>query len=285
MGASGFRGLASWFRGTGSGDGDGLSAGSEGDWFAVDRDGHVALFEGGRSGAIPRWAAQGRERFGALLPSLARAAVVTDPLFELEGRLLPGLEASADDLHAPLESPAERPVVLFLTSVDPIAADIAAGRATPVRGTLGSAAAFERLPPETAQRVHAAGACLGCFFEREEDQIEPAQLGLFSYRHLTDGWVAGPYGRRAIPATAMRVHQLPAGIREELIAQRFETCFQDEVHLQPVDHARCNSAVSAYLCLDGRTVRPIPGRESEYRQFFLPRHRRDPRFLIERPPE
>ena len=248
-----------------------------GGWFAVDRDGHVAFFDPRTTGAVPRDAPNGLETH------LARAATPTEAVLELEGRLLPGLEAAADELHAPVSRRLPRPVVLFLGSTAPVRDDLDRGRALLARCAFGTAVVYERLPAETSRRIHAERACLGCFHEPAEDRTDPAQLGIFSYVHLCDGWIAGPYGRRAATTVALTIEKLGADAVRLARGRRFDAfCFADVPHLQPLDWARCTATVPARLEVDGKTVRPVPGREAEYRQFFLPRHRRDPRFVIER---
>ena len=254
------------------------------DWFAVDRDGHLAHLSSGVSGAVPGGAGQGLGSFDAVLGALARVASVTESVFELEGRLLPGLDAVGDALHAPASA---SQVLAFLPSLETVSSEVASGNAAPVRASFGAAALFDRMPRATAARLHApGGGCLGCFAERDDDRVDPSRFGLFSYRHLCDSWIAGPYGRRTRPAASLLVHQLPAELRPRFTALRFErVCFADAPHLQPLDHFRCHATPPAFLAVDGKTVRPIRGREMEYLQFFFPRHRRDPRFLVERPNE
>jgi hypothetical protein len=249
-------------------------------WLAVDRCGHVAHFDAGVSGAIPREAPKSRPKILVEETPPDRALFVSEVVYELEGRLLPGLEAGADELHGARDSNGV-PGVVFVTSASLLAGEIARHEAIKVRSTLGTAVVFERLPVKTLRRLHEIGACVACFLEPPEAFVEPAQYGIFSYVHLCDSWVAGPYGMRARPAIPVRVQDLPS-MRELQRARRIESlCFGQTRHLQPLDHARCHSSAPAYLEVDGKTVRPIPGRENEYRQFFLPRHRRDPRFLIE----
>lgn len=254
------------------------------DWFAVDRDGHLAHLSSGICGAFPGGAGRGAGSFESLLAPLARAANVTPTVYELEGRLLPGLGAAGDDLHATASATTSGPVIVFVPGLDVVAAEIAAGYAEPVRASFGAAALFDPLPRGTYQRLHARGGCLGCFAERNDERVDPSRFGLFSYRHLCDSWVAGPYGRRTRPSAALLVHQLPSALREVFTPFRFgDVCFAEQMHVQPLDHFRCHATPPAYLAVDGKTVRPIRGRELEYRQFFFPRHRRDPRFDVERP--
>ena len=251
------------------------------DWFAVDRDGHLAHLSSGICGAVPGGAGRGGASLETLLAPLARAANVTATVHDLEGRLLPGFETGGEDLHAPAGA---GPVLVFMPGLDVIAAEIAAGLAEPLRASFGAAAIFDRLPRATSQRLHAGRGCLACFTEPDDERVDPARFGLFSYGHLCDSWIAGPYGRRSRPAVALMVHQLPAVLKPAFTAFRFDgLCFAETPHLQPLDHFRCHATPPAYLAVDGKTVRPIRGREPEYRQFFFPRHRRDPRYLVEVP--
>ena len=254
------------------------------DWFAVDRCGHLALLDSGISGAVPGGAKHDDSAVATLLAALARSAPVTEPVFEVEGRLLPGLEIGGDDLHVPESS---GPVLAFVPSLSEVSAELALGEAQPVRAAFGAAVIFDRLPAMASARLHGPGGlCLGCFPEQAADRIDPSQFGLYSYRHLCDSWLAGPYGRRTRPSVSLLVHQLPLELRSKFTALRFErVCFGEAAHLQPLDHFRCHATPPAWLDVDGKTVRPIRGRELEYRQFFFPRHRRDPRFFIERPPD
>lgn len=254
------------------------------DWFAVDGDGHLAHLSAGISGAVPGGAGRGAGSFPTVMAAVSRVASITQPVHELEGRLLPGLEAAGDDLHA---ATGAGPALVFLPGIDLISRELAEGLAEPVRASFGAAAIFDRLPRATSQRLHAPGGCLACFSEpADETRVDPSRFGLFSYGHLCDSWIAGPYGRRTRPSAALLVHQLPPALKPAFTAFRFDhLCFADEPYLQPLDHFRCHATPPAYLAADGKTVRPIRGRELEYRQFFFPRHKRDPRFLVERPPD
>jgi hypothetical protein len=142
----------------------------------------------------------------------------------------------------------------------------------------GVAVWLRRLPAAVVKKLHDAGDCLGCFFHyRRQDDLgrfgdadeiaalaerEPdaAELGLFTYSHLCENWISGPYGRDKRPRVPLHVDQLPPRAREALEAMRFrDLCFGEAPHVQPAGQVDCISWESNYLMLDGKTERPMPG--------------------------
>jgi hypothetical protein len=248
-------------------------------WFAVDRDGHVACFDhcfdhvpglrSGGTGAVPveaftgDEAYRGRDRLARILP---RCQAVHD----LRGRLLPG---ATHQEHLG-ESLWDGPVLMFLASLDPVRHEVAAGRAVEVPASEGVAVVWRRLVREGYERLHAAGACRGCFFyfDGGEEGMPPnlAQHGLFDYRHLTVNWfISGPYGRAEVPVQPVHVDQLPPDLRRQVKQMRFETLrFAETPHIQPVEHGECASWEAGYLDVTGRDIRPIPGKEEEYADHY-----------------
>jgi hypothetical protein len=98
-------------------------------WFAVDRDGHVAVFDSAEAGAVPAEAFAGeeadesRDRPARILPTCGAVQ-------DLRGRRLPGVPGQGRGHHfGPLE---DCPVLMFLASLDP--ADT--GQGTGVRGAV-----------------------------------------------------------------------------------------------------------------------------------------------------
>jgi hypothetical protein len=159
---------------------------------------------------------------------------------------------------------------MFLTSLDAVKDEIAAGRAVEVPASEGVAVLFQQMSAELAKRLHDSGACLGCswYFHAEEMEAHSPNLaarGLFSYSHLTENWISGPYGRVRRPAQPLHVDQLPPRIREAVKTMRFDSLsFAETTHIQPVEHAPCESWESAYMDVTGKHIRPIPGQEERY---------------------
>jgi hypothetical protein len=235
-------------------------------WFAVDRDGHVACFKSGESGAVPSGAFAGEDahalgrRLGQLLPRCPAA-------FDLAGRQMPGGEGSGNP-HEAHGLGLDYPVLLFLQSPDVVKEALASGQAVQVPSDRGTAVTFQHLPAELDRRLHEADACLGCFFlfgRIDAEGFEPASHGLYEYSHLTENWISGPYGRVARPLQPLHVDQLPPDLRGLVRGMRFENLsFAETAHVQPLEHTECVSWEAAYLDVTGTKVRPVPGREDDY---------------------
>jgi hypothetical protein len=237
-------------------------------FFAIDRDGHVALFDTGEAGAVPVNAYADDTIDFAGLSSLPLVEVIHDR----QGRLTPGRPGTWNEHHGSISH--NYPIVMFLDSVEPVRDEIAAGRAVEVRASEGVAVLFRQLPEAVAERLHTSGACRGCswYFEamaEEGTRLDPAAHGIFSYSHLTENWISGPYGRVRQPAQPIHVDQLPPRVRDAIKAVRFDTLsFTDTPHIQPVEHTPCESWESAYLDVTGKHIRAIPGKEAEYAQAY-----------------
>jgi len=237
-------------------------------FFAVDRDGHVAVFDTGEAGAVPTGALSGDEAYEMRqqLAQLPRVEVLHDP----SGCSNPGHSQGLTAHWGQLGS--DHPILMFLASLDPVREEIAAGRAIELPASEGAAVLFQSLPAELSQRLHDTGACLGCNFhhpELEEYSPDMAARGLFTYTHLTENWISGPYGRNRQPAQPIHVDQLPPRIREAVQGMRFNSlCFAQTPHIQPVEHADCVSWEPAYMDVTGKHIRPMPGREDEYAEAY-----------------
>lgn len=116
-------------------------------------------------------------------------------------------------------------------------------------------------------------------FQRQEERA--LQLGFFSYAyghkiHSFLRWPPSlaPYHRVAGPDAPLHVDQLPPHLRERCKRIRFELVdFARCPSLQPLEQYACDYRYLeervAYLCSDGKTVRPIPGREAEFADFCI----------------
>jgi hypothetical protein len=236
-------------------------------WFAVDRDGHVASFDSGEAGAVPTGAFAGNEAY-ALRERLARFLPRGEAAYDLAGRQIPGTEGKPVWHRAAGGRELDYPALLFLKSLDPVQEALASGQAVQVTCGDSFAVRFQHLPAELGKRIHDAGACEMCFYlfrEVEREDPGPARLGFFEYEHLTENWISGPYGRIARPLKPLHVDQLPPDLRARVKRLRFDNLsFVQTTHIQPVEHAECDSWEGAYLDVTGKKVRPIPGREGRY---------------------
>ena len=235
-------------------------------FFAIDRDGHVACFDTGEAGAVPINALSGPdESTNRQLLALPRVPVLQD----LQGHILPGRSKGISAHYGLRGSP--HPILLFLSSLDPVREAIASGLGVQVPATEGSAVVLRELPEDLARTLHETNACLACvwhFDDVEDEEIgisDWATRGLFYYGHITENWISGPYGRERQPAQPIHVDQLPPQLRAAVKAMRFESlCFAETPLVQPVEHATCESWECAYVDAQYTTIRPIPGKEAEY---------------------
>jgi hypothetical protein len=105
----------------------------------------------------------------------------------------------------------------------------------------------------------------------EEWEDRATRLGLFYYRH--SHWtfaLAGPYEREREPKQPVHVDQLPPALRERARQRCLKKMnFAHQELIQPLEQYACefwNEPV-AYLCGDGKTVRPYPGNEEAFADF------------------
>ena len=253
-------------------------------WFAVDRDGHVACFDSGEAGAVPTQAIDESGGESRLLESmlaslgiettklghfLAGAASSQSPvdgaMFDLRGRLMPSAEDQLGQ-HEGL-SPIPSSTLMFLKSTHFVEKPVAERTAVLVPTTEGVGVLIQGLSEELAERIHDADECLGCF--RYSDSMRKPQPGLFYYGHLTENSISGPYGREMCPVKPTHFNELPADIRERLKWMRFDgLSFRDTPHIQPLEHAPCESWENAFMDVTGKRVSPIPGKEAEYAESY-----------------
>ncbi|HZV04554.1 MAG TPA: hypothetical protein VE999_05645 [Gemmataceae bacterium] len=103
-----------------------------------------------------------------------------------------------------------------------------------------------------------------------------SDLGLFYYEYETDAGYTfdpiSPYKRRNVPKTPLHVDQLPPTLRQQVKQSRLqEVNFALRELVQPLEQFNCEYSYKehrvAYLCSDGKTVRPIPGMEDRFAEF------------------
>ncbi len=251
-------------------------------WFAVDRDGCVASFYSGEAGAVPQEALLEEDTHAALASLTARlpaGEAVRDPTT----RRLPG-----SDIGNPMRERAwtgQFPVLLFLTSLDPVRDALASGLAQQLPVTEGFAVLFRSLDePALGRYVNLPECVSSCnVFSRDGDDPSLARYGFYEYQHMTENWISGPYAREAIPRRPLHIDELPPNLRRLVGQMRFDLRFADTPHLQPIEHAECESWEAAYLDVTGRHIRPIPGKEQEYAEVYEERYTDEDRFQVEPP--
>lgn len=108
------------------------------------------------------------------------------------------------------------------------------------------------------------------FWELEEEEIA-AQLGLFYFAYGDEYDPIGSYELLTTPESPLHIDQLPPELRTRWKRLRFKVDFTKIEELQPLEQETCSywsmEHRVAYLCSDGKTIRPIPGMEHRFAEF------------------
>ena len=246
-------------------------------WFAIDRDGNLALFDSGEAGAVPEEtiADQGSP-YEEQLRALPATGVKLDP----DGHAVAGRgHLELNDFNVQYN------VLAFVKDADAIRDLLPRLQAREVPATRGAAVIVKLADRAAFEELHARGACLGCSSSWGDDDADPdiAAHGVFHYTHTCENWIAGPYARTAVPAKPLTLAQLPAELRDGAI--RYEGRFGDAVQLQPAEHWPSVAWGASWLATDHKTVRPFPDRIDDYRDELANLDGIDDGLVFEKPPE
>jgi hypothetical protein len=233
------------------------------DWFAVDADGHVGVFESGEGGAVPkgfRWqesaawnlvrrlateAPEAVWRGGAARGCHCREKPVAHDiglyaviLFLRPGTAWPTLE---DDWSNPVWSDA------FDTADGPVCAVYC-----------------EAMDDAAYDRLHEAGGCLGCGCQ---DGGRMSHLGLFEFDN--DSYGLSPYTRTGAPQTPLRLDDLPPDLQRLIERCHLPAAsFGRDNLLQPLEHRPCATwGGDSYGSSDGHSRVPLPPPKPD-KEFF-----------------
>lgn len=258
-------------------------------WFAVDRDGYVAEFYSGESGAVPSGAASDAHgiTYDLVAASLPETVLLHDPA---PGRQ-PGVPHA--DAHRIFWNDDDREldnVLTIVTGPEVVAAEVARGEAFPAPAAEGYACLWRTLPRAVYERLHAAGDCLYCSYIYVPEGFSPETgpgtcRGLFGYAHPSLGMVARAYARGSQPQVPVTLDQLPETVRDAVGRLRFSNLsFRETAFIQPVELVpECLARVSIYLDTEGKILRAIPGDEDLFPELLAELREHYPEFAIEPP--
>lgn len=269
-------------------------------WFAVDADGYVAEFHSGESGAVPKEApldCAGEEFVESIessreteSPTLDWDTTVselrsTTKHFELKVHTLqyrpqePTWRKLAISLGFLASRPLQTRVVypslfLLVSSWEPFEDDRRADQCQFMETTQGPGVYYPSMTPEKYQAIHDADWCLTCvgnpLFLFDESYYSLAFRGCYYFDHnVGENLTAGPYSRLLIPKNPIHIDELSPAAIESALTIRFDNIrFADEPWIQPVEHLPCEAWGSDYLDTRKKTIRAIPGKETEYVKDF-----------------
>jgi hypothetical protein len=203
------------------------------DWYAVDRNGHVARLSSGEEGAVP-WDAHS-QYWSDLYEDLAVARVAALAATTGARRVLaldPAIHAvDIDDL------PYEWDGVLHFADrqyLEMFRAEYYHQHWRVIDG-LPETVAVKDILNGAFVDYWAAGAIVGAFVTGAE--VKPAALGLFEY---ACGF-SGPYQRRAVPPEPIHIDRLPEPLRGKLGQLRLgKLDFNTTTDFDPATFLRCN---------------------------------------------
>lgn len=220
-------------------------------WFAVDACGHVATAETGEAGALPGpFRPQELDETG-LRDAIARVVPPGEAVVDLRAQV----HGEFDPHRLWGEGPGD--ALVFADEPADLAPLLARTGGRLVASIQGAAAVLPAVQRAALDELHAAGRCRACsWLWRPLDRgRSAARLGLYEYEHLTENWIAGPYGV-IHPRHPVKLHQLPPEVVAVAEWVRFDgLCFAETPLLQPADHVPCATWTAPYLSADGRTVR------------------------------
>jgi len=224
-------------------------------WYAIDRDGHVAVFVTGESGCMPI------EGYGDQI-ALHEEELLALPA---SGRQLDraGYRAMHGDGHAEV-SDGGITIIAFVRDLTKVGDLLPRLGATELPATSGVALVLSNPEADAFNEVHARNQCSGCWrtWRTYANEGDLSAHGIYVYDHTCDNWISGPYARMSVPVAPVHVDRLPHEIRDN--ATRFDGRWADVVELQPAEHWECDGWEAAWLAMDHKTVRPFADRQEEY---------------------
>lgn len=250
-------------------------------WFAVDRDGAVAVFSSGEPGLVP---AAVTGQFDNEIEALSDTLPVRgDATLDLAFAKPPGLRAEAFPLRrkAPLPTRGDR--VAFV-----------ARDASTIERAFAKVAPSRRSTQDALEVVEIDGCLSGSSDPRVDawreafaeirrsstpileiaiatSDIAWARAGLFVYKLSERIGDADPYGRVLVPTSPLQVGELGPQIASRLGSTvRLDLSFRESPYVQPAEHLPCVGWDTAiYLASDGFTIRPLPGRSKDYEEHAI----------------
>jgi hypothetical protein len=125
----------------------------------------------------------------------------------------------------------------------------------------------EDWPPILDELAKAAGGKERSDLDWSERSDELAALGLYYYAHDEfENALAGPYDRTGVPDKPMPGDRVPRGLLKEMVS--FDGRFAETERLQPVEHWQSEAWSEAWVSLDGKSVKCLPGHEDDYADHF-----------------
>ncbi len=229
-------------------------------WFAIDEEGNVAVFETGEAGAMPGAAAGESDRGYEWLESLRGSGgqLLVAP-YSLRGE-------RTSPSHVNFTALGQQYVILFMgpESRDQIPSFARVLHTTTGIGVVCDTANATPEAQEWFRHQHAEGNCLECYATWHgfgEADGEVGAGGVYQYDHVCENWAAGPYALSVVPQSPLRATDLPQAIRD--VAVKLPGRFADTPYVQPAEHMESHAWGDTWLATDFLVERPLEGMKYE----------------------
>lgn len=230
-------------------------------WFAIDRDGFVAVFESGEAGAVPHAVAApeaGMELTIAISRELRREHL---PVRGVHANMRAGTVLMLGDTAdvRRFAHKIEQVMVGALLAYFPPAPRGRPASFMPSVRTFGDGPDA----PSALELLHMQRLCRGCIRDRADDHLDAERLaGLGFYVYVCDSTsVAEPYHRALVPESPLHGARLGRHTRR---FAKFPGVFAAQDSVQPIEHwKKVRVDAPAWLGSDG-TVRCVRGRATDY---------------------
>jgi hypothetical protein len=130
--------------------------------------------------------------------------------------------------------------------------------------------AIDRLEDMNLDEAERAEIGLDSLPDIPQDRL-PDDTLLFHYEtcNALDECLAERYQRTGVPKKPIHIDELPPQVRAAIATLRFDRLeFAETDVFQPVELTECETWDPAYLSGDGKAVKPVPGREKDYAEFY-----------------
>jgi hypothetical protein len=237
------------------------------EWFAVDANGRIGIFESGEPGPVPLSAKTDRDAVETLkqlflaAPLTFLANCQSQSAFHMEelfraywtkwGNNRP-LPYRATDLFALVRGREQLPQLKCTM-------EFGRERMTPDGPILPVVIAG--LSQQGYEELHRRRVCLGCINPYWLRENRPERLGIYRYG-AWDNSHNGPYTRAAAPDEPLLAADIPVDARATITAVSLPISFENSQNVQPLELVPCKAYRAGegetYLGSDMTTIRPVP---------------------------
>lgn len=234
-------------------------------WFAVDRDGHVAVFDSGEPGAVPVGKSNSNPDID---PRYLAHPIIGDAILDTSFLFHPGLLGLPRPWKVSLRWPGNDALVLLVRDLALVTDSVRAlpgFRVEPLRDlhlvSIWPTGDTRDHTPTWAPFLQALYSTKTLVTARTiwADRIDAARRGFYVFEVNDERFgIPEPYARVLVPTKPNTASQG--------FTKLDDVSFAEDKYVQPAEHIPVDTwgETALYLASDGVTVRPLPGHEADY---------------------